>query len=168
MDFVRRGSNPLGVASFFVPGSCSARVVPVTKIFFWNQQGKTEKQKDKRGQQESNQRPQDLQSHALPLSYDPETHVDFSALQFHQEQGAATRRLFLPGALAQSEECVLCKHEVRGSKPRCSTPILFLPRSLFRGTQKKFLVASCLLACNVKNQSVSQRCQNKKQGVWGN
>ena len=24
------------------------------------------------------------------------------------------------GALAQSEECVLCKHEVRGSKPRCS------------------------------------------------
>ena len=25
-----------------------------------------------------------------------------------------------PGALAQSEECVLCKHEVRGSKPRCS------------------------------------------------
>ena len=27
---------------------------------------------------------------------------------------------FFTGALAQSEECVLCKHEVRGSKPRCS------------------------------------------------
>ena len=29
------------------------------------------------------------------------------------------------GALAQSEECVLCKHEVRGSKPRCSRYFLF-------------------------------------------
>ena len=30
----------------------------------------------------------------------------------------------LLGALAQSEECVLCKHEVRGSKPRCSSQLL--------------------------------------------
>ena len=32
------------------------------------------------------------------------------------------------GALAQSEECVLCKHEVRGSKPRCSILFLFVVR----------------------------------------
>ena len=35
----------------------------------------------------------------------------------------------MPGALAQSEECVLCKHEVRGSKPRCS--ILARARRVF-------------------------------------
>ena len=34
--------------------------------------------------------------------------------------GKRKKRIFLTGALAQSEECVLCKHEVRGSKPRCS------------------------------------------------
>ena len=38
------------------------------------------------------------------------------------------------GALAQSEECVLCKHEVRGSKPRCSRPCSFFS---FRFAQKK-------------------------------
>ena len=32
---------------------------------------------------------------------------------------------FSTGALAQSEECVLCKHEVRGSKPRCSSCLMF-------------------------------------------
>ena len=30
------------------------------------------------------------------------------------------RRILKAGALAQSEECALCKREVRGSKPRCS------------------------------------------------
>ena len=130
MDFVRRGSNPLGVASFF---GCCLRVAPVVRNFFLQRA----KQKDKRGQQESNQRPQDLQSHALPLSYDPETLVVIFALEFHPEQGCTTRRLFLPGALAQSEECVLCKHEVRGSKPRCSTSVFFqTPACFFSGASQ--------------------------------
>ena len=30
------------------------------------------------------------------------------------------------GALAQSEECALCKREVRGSKPRCSILLLLI------------------------------------------
>ncbi len=42
-----------------------------------------------------------------------------------------------PGALAQSEECVLCKHEVRGSKPRCS--ILPIGRSDFFSRRQNFL-----------------------------
>ena len=44
------------------------------------------------------------------------------------------RRILKAGALAQSEECVLCKHEVRGSKPRCSRPCSFFS---FRFAQKK-------------------------------
>ena len=36
----------------------------------------------------------------------------------------------LLGALAQSEECVLCKHEVRGSKPRCSSERFALAASV--------------------------------------
>ncbi len=43
--------------------------------------------------------------------------------------GRRNCELFHTGALAQSEECVLCKHEVRGSKPRCS--ILHCVRSVF-------------------------------------
>ena len=43
--------------------------------------------------------------------------------------GRRNCELFHTGALAQSEECVLCKHEVRGSKPRCS--ILHCVRSGF-------------------------------------
>ena len=83
------------------------------------------KTKTMRGQQESNQRPQDLQSYALPLSYDPDSmRVEgppCSAKGAVQNLSHSTlARQFSNGALAQSEECVLCKHEVRGSKPRCS------------------------------------------------
>ena len=42
---------------------------------------------------------------------------------------------FSTGALAQSEECVLCKHEVRGSKPRCSSRC-FAPAASFCASQR--------------------------------
>ena len=150
---------------FFVAVAC------LLFVFVFSQGAK---QKDKRGQQESNQRPQDLQSHALPLSYDPETLVAIFALQFHFEQGCTTRRLFLPGALAQSEECVLCKHEVRGSKPRCSTSVFWFcfPLSCFfvpgpsHPTKQILLHARSLF--NAKKIPPTVDVSKQKTGVWGN
>ena len=49
--------------------------------------------------------------------------------------GRRNCELFHTGALAQSEECVLCKHEVRGSKPRCSS-CSFAPGASFCASQR--------------------------------
>ena len=105
-------------------------------------------EKNDRGQQESNQRPQDLQSYALPLSYDPDSAGDQTcfclSLAVFATKGGTPPCVWAGvctahGALAQSEECVLCKHEVRGSKPRCSNAFFLVQFSVWPGTRGQLL-----------------------------
>ena len=64
---------------------------------------------------------------------------------------------FFTGALAQSEECVLCKHEVRGSKPRCS--ILYVA-----GVTAAAQWAVCGLAVALVAQSVEHGSNKPRVG----
>ena len=67
------------------------------------------------------------------------------------------RRILKAGALAQSEECALCKREVRGSKPRCSI-FYFVPSFPFycvRGWPRG--VAIALVAQLVEHESNKPR-----------
>ena len=68
--------------------------------------------------------------------------------------GRRNCELFHTGALAQSEECVLCKHEVRGSKPRCS--ILYVAVYLVCGGWRGCRTVGCLRPCSRSGSSVGR------------